>query len=464
MFSKLYPGYYPEEIHIGYVTNGVHYPTWAAKSWQDLYKKTFGEGFLEDQSNVAYWKKIHEVDDEDIWKARLKQKKQLADYLMQRVYNDMTQRNENPKLIFKIREGSKTNALTIGFARRFATYKRGHLLFRNLDRLSKIVNNKKMPVQFIFAGKAHPNDTAGQELIKHIYEISKTPEFLGKILFVENYDIELAKYLVRGVDIWLNTPTRPLEASGTSGEKAVMNGVVNFSVLDGWWAEGYRRNAGWALNEFATYKDDDFQNELDAETIYTILEEEIVPQFYDLDEKKIPVKWISYIKNTIAEIAPHYTMKRQLDDYIEKYYTKLFERSGKMVEKNYELARHIASWKRNLMRSWDSIEVLKISIPDSTQRPLELGDTFKAEIVLNVNELSGSDVGVEVLFGKKENDEVRSPMFIRELEMLSSEKNIVSFSCEIPINTAGVYDFAFRLFPKNPLLPHRQDLNLVKWL
>ncbi len=463
MFSKLYQGYYPEEINIGYVTNGVHFPTWAAKSWQELYNKVFGEGFMDDQSNEKYWQKIHDVDDEDIWKARLKQKKQLSDYLMKRVYNDMTQRNENPKLIFKIREATKTNALTIGFARRFATYKRGHLLFSNLDRLSRIVNNKKMPVQFVFAGKAHPNDKAGQDLIKHIYEISKTPEFLGKILFVENYDIELAKYLVRGVDIWLNTPTRPLEASGTSGEKAVMNGVVNFSVLDGWWAEGYRKNAGWALNEHATYVDDHFQNELDAETIYTILEEEIVPQFYDYNEKKIPVKWISYIKNTISEIAPHFTMKRQLDDYIEKYYSKLFERSRQINDKNYEMARHIASWKRHVSRSWDSIEVVKVSIPDSTQKPLALGDSFRAEIVLNVNELSGSDVGVEVLFGKKENDAVRSPMFIRELEMVSSERNIVSFSCEIPINQAGVYDFAFRLFPKNPLLPHRQDFHLLKW-
>ena len=202
----------------------------------------------------------------------------------------MTRRNENPKLIFQIKEAVRPHALTIGFARRFATYKRAHLLFTNPDRLSRIVNNEKKPVQFIFAGKAHPNDKAGQELIKRIYEISKTPEFLGKILFVENYDIELAQYLIRGVDVWLNTPTRPLEASGTSGEKAVMNGVVNFSVLDGWWAEGYRSNAGWALREKNTYGDPHFQDELDAETIYTILEEEIVPLYYNINSKSIPHK------------------------------------------------------------------------------------------------------------------------------------------------------------------------------
>ncbi len=464
MFVKLYHGYYPDELHIGYVTNGVHLPTWTAKSWQQIYDKEFGDGFYADQSNPQYWKKIHNVDDETIWKTKLKQKDQMTDFLLQHLYADMTRRHENPKLIFKIREAANPKALTIGFARRFATYKRAHLLFSNLDRLSRIVNNKERPVQFMFAGKAHPNDKAGQDLIKRIYEISHIPEFVGKIFFFENYDMELAKYLIKGVDIWLNTPTRPLEASGTSGEKAVMNGVVNFSVLDGWWAEGYRPNAGWALREEATYDNHQFQDELDAETIYSILEEEIVPIYYDVDEKNIPVKWVSYIKNTISEIAPHFTMKRQLDDYIRQYYNPLFKRSRIMAGKNYEMARHIASWKRKVLRGWDSIEVVSVKTPDSNQKPLSLGESFKAEIILDLNELSGTDIGIEVLFGKKVNDEVREPSFKEEMNLMRSEKNIVSFSCDIPINQAGVYDFAFRLFPKSPLLPHRQDFNLVKWI
>jgi len=464
MFAKLYPGYYPKELHIGYVTNGVHYPTWTAKSWQQLYHKEFGEEFLNDQSNPKYWKQIHNVDDEVIWKTKLKQKDQLNEYLLQRIFGDMTIRHENPKLIFKIREAARPEALTIGFARRFATYKRAHLLFSNLDRLSRIVNHKEKPVRFLFAGKAHPNDKAGQDLIKRIFEISHQPEFLGKILFVENYDIELAKFLIRGVDIWLNTPTRPLEASGTSGEKAVMNGVVNFSVLDGWWAEGYRPNAGWALKEESTYDTPQFQDDLDAETIYTILEEEIVPIYYDVNARKVPEKWVSYIKNTISEIAPHYTMKRQLDDYIRQYYTKLIKRSKIMAGKNYEMSRHIASWKRKVLRGWDSIEIISVKVPDSNLKPLLLGESFKAEIILDLNELSGTDVGIEVLFGKKVNDEVKDPILIEEMNMIQSEKNIVSFGCDIPINQAGVYDFVFRLFPKSSLLPHRQDFNLAKWI
>ena len=464
MFKDLYPGYYPNELHIGYVTNGVHYPTWTSRAWQELHLKEFGKDFFEDQSNPEFWRQIHDVDDEIIWKVKLHEKKVLSSYLMERLYGEMTRRNENPKLIFQIREAARPDAITIGFARRFATYKRAHLLFSNLERLERIVNNKQKPVQFIFAGKAHPHDKAGQELIKRIYEISKTPAFLGKILFVENYDIELAQYLVRGVDVWLNTPTRPLEASGTSGEKAVMNGVVNFSVLDGWWAEGYRPDAGWALKEDDTYENPDFQNELDAETIYTVLEEEIIPLYYNINSRNVPHHWVSYIKNTISEIAPNYTMKRQLDDYFRLFYTKLYDRSKTLKAKNYEKARQLAAWKRNILRGWESIEVVSMSIPDSTIKPMVLGEPFKAGIILNMNELSGNDVGIEILFGKKVDDEVKEPIIIREMDFVSSNKNIVSFACEVPIDQAGVYDFAFRLFPKNELLAHRQDFNLVKWI
>ncbi len=464
MFNKLYPGYFPDEIHVGYVTNGVHYPTWTSKSWQQLYKKEFGEEFLNDQSNTEYWQKIFNVPDETIWKLRLKQKQQLIDYLRSRLTDDMTRRNDNPKLIFKLMDAFNPNALTIGFARRFATYKRAHLLFTNLERLSILVNNSKMPVQFVFAGKAHPNDKAGQDLIKRIIEISKMPEFIGKITFVENYDIELAKYLIRGVDIWLNTPTRPLEASGTSGEKAVMNGVVNFSVLDGWWAEGYKPEAGWALKEEQTYESQDFQNELDAETIYTTFEDEIIPAYYQKDASGVPVKWISYVKNTIAKIAPEFTMKRQLDDYYSKFYNKMFVRSTLITDNNYLLARNIASWKRKVLRSWDSIEILEVNLPDSSQKPLSLGENFKAEIIVHLNELSGVELGIEVLFGQKINDEVKKPLFIIEMNSEKRENGIIVFKCDIAANTAGVFDYAFRMYPKNKDLPHRQDFNLVRWI
>jgi glucan phosphorylase len=355
-------------------------------------------------------------------------------------------------------------ALTIGFARRFATYKRAHLIFNNLERLASLVNKHGKPVHFIFAGKAHPHDKAGEEFIKKIVEISKHPEFMGKITFVENYDMAIARKLVQGVDIWLNLPTRPLEASGTSGQKAVLNGVMNFSVLDGWWAEGYTPDAGWALPEENTYSNPVFQDELDAETVYHILEDEIIPLYYNLDHRGIPVHWISNIKNCIAQIAPRFTMKRQLDDYCEMYYEKLIRRTRMIEFNDFEVTKRLAHWKRKILRSWDSIEVVSVLIPDSTTKPLQLGAIYEAEIVLDVNELSVDDIGIEVLFGQKQNDEVHEILYCEEMEKVKTDKSLVTFKCTVPATRAGVFDYAFRMFPKNNLLPHRQDFNLIRWI
>ena len=276
MFSSIWKGYFPEESHVGYVTNGVHFPTWSATEWKELYFKYFNENFWFDQSNPKIWEAIYNVPDEEIWKTRMTMKNKLVDYIRKSFRDTWLKNQGDPSRIVSLMDKINPNALLIGFGRRFATYKRAHLLFTDLDRLSKIVNNPDYPVQFLFTGKAHPHDGAGQGLIKRIIEISRRPEFLGKIIFLENYDMQLARRLVSGVDIWLNTPTRPLEASGTSGEKALMNGVVNFSVLDGWWLEGYREGAGWALTEKRTYQNQEHQDQLDAATIYSILETEIV--------------------------------------------------------------------------------------------------------------------------------------------------------------------------------------------
>ncbi len=464
MFAGLYPGYYASENHIGHVTNGVHFPTWVSKSWKNLYVKYFGEEFLNDQSNTKYWEKIYGVPDAEIWEVRKKQKRQLFDYVYQRISQDLTDRTENPQLIINTIQNFKPEVLTIGFARRFATYKRAHLLFKNLDKLDKIINNPNRPIQFIFAGKAHPSDKAGQDLITEILRISKLPEFVGKIVFVENYDMDLAKHLVRGVDIWLNTPTRPLEASGTSGEKAVMNGVINFSVLDGWWAEGYKPFAGWALKEEETYQNHALQDALDAETIYSILENEIAPTYYKKDDKGISADWIMYIKNTIAQIAPHFTMKRQLDDYYNKFYTKLFHRSELLTKNGFEITKQLVSWKNKMLRVWDDIEIVEVHTPDSTNHPLALGEYFEASITLQIHDLRPEDIGVEIVFGKKGTaDTITEPTEVHALSVETVDRNYVRFFCKLPTTIPGVYDYAYRIYPKNPLLAHRQDFNLVMW-
>jgi len=382
MFNPMYEGYFPEELHIGYVTNGVHLPTWTSKVWQRYYKSHFEDNFIDDQSNPDLWSPIQTTSDKEIWNLRQQHRKMLIDYLKVRLTSDLTLRQENPKLILDTIENMNDNVLTIGFARRFATYIRAHLLFSNIDQLEKIVNNPERPVQFIFAGKAHPHDKAGQDLIKKIIEVSRRPEFIGKIIFVENYDMELGKKLVAGVDIWLNTPTRPLEASGTSGEKAVMNGVVNFSVLDGWWAEGYKPDAGFALEEAATYANQQFQDELDTELIYNMFEDQIAPLFYDRNEEDVPEEWVRYVKNTITDIAPFFTMKRMLDDYYNNFYSKLFVRSALIRENSYYLARKISAWKRKVRDAWDHVKVEEVMIPDSTVSPLKQGDQFVAEVKL----------------------------------------------------------------------------------
>ena len=308
MFASMWKGYLPEEVPIGHVTNGVHVPTWMSKNWKELFQRELDPNFLEKQEDRDMWMKINNVEPGDIWKIKSKERKELIDYLKDRISEKAAQSHENPKLIREIKERLDPNALTIVFARRFATYKRAYLLFKDLDRLAAIVNNTFMPVQIFFAGKAHPKDKAGQGLIKMITELSRKKEYLGKIVFLENYEIAIAKKLLHGADVWLNTPTRPLEASGTSGEKAVMNGQIHFSVLDGWWAEGYVPGAGYALQEEKTYEDQDFQDLLDAENIYNFLENDIYLCF----KAVMPGSTckVDMIKKIHFSICPEFTMNR----------------------------------------------------------------------------------------------------------------------------------------------------------
>ena len=464
MFKELYPGYFPEELHIGHVTNGVHYGTWTDKHWQKLYSQTFGAEFPDNISDPSVWEKIYDVPDKTIWDLRHQRRTALLEFIKKRLLANLARRQETPRKIYQMMEAIDHNTLTIGFARRFATYKRAHLLFNDLERLSKIVNNPEMPVQFIYAGKAHPADKAGQELIKHILEISRREEFKGKILFLEDYDMELGRELVKGVDIWLNTPTRPQEASGTSGQKAALNGVMNLSVLDGWWAEGYTEEAGWMLKEEKTFDKQDFQNELDAETIYYILESEIVPMFYRHNANGIPAEWVRWIKNCIARIAPHYTNKRMMDDYFTQFYNPLFESAKRVRSNEYALARKISRWKSRIIRGWESIVVVDKKLMSNSGKTLLLGEPFKAALKLDYKELQANDFGVEVVFVQKSADGSREIVSIYEMERMSTDGSHVTYGCDITAKSTGVFNYAFRLFPKNSLLAHRQDFNLVKWI
>ena len=415
MFAPIWSGYFPEENHVGYVTNGVHFPTWVATGWlENIYKKYLDPAYISDQSN-------------------------------------------------KLAERFNPNALIIGFCRRFATYKRAHLLFTDLERLSRIVNNPERPVVFLFAGKAHPADGAGQGLIKQIFDISQRDEFQGKVVFIEDYDFLLARRLVSGVDIWMNTPTRPMEASGTSGEKAEMNGVVNLSVKDGWWLEGYREGAGWALTEKRTYQDQGYQDRLDASTIYHLLEDEIIPLYFNKDKKTgVSKGWCKVIKNSIAQIAPHYTMKRQLDDYYSKFYEKEAKRFKELAKNDNRLAKDIALWKEAVAERWDAISVVSSEWDFPTTGGMT-GQKYYMKYVINEQGLDDA-IGLEVVnifTDKNGEDRVAS---VQPLKMTGHEGNNYTFEAAMEPKEFGEYRSAVRMYPKNKNLPHRQDFCYTKWL
>lgn len=463
MFSPLWKGYFPEENHVGYVTNGVHFPTWAATEWRKIYDKYFDKNFMNDQSNEEIWHAINNVPDEEVWSTRMALKQKLVDYIREKFTENWLRNQGDPARVVSLLQRINPNALMIGFCRRFATYKRAHLLFTDIDRLAKIVNDPEHPVLFFFSGKAHPADGAGQGLIKKIYEISQRPEFLGKIIFLEDYDMQLARRLVSGVDIWMNTPTRPLEASGTSGEKAEMNGVVNLSVLDGWWVEGYREGAGWALPEKRTYENQAYQDQLDAATIYGLLENDIIPMYYNRNKKGYSADWVKVIKNSISTIAPHYTMKRQLDDYFDRFYNREALRFKKLQEHDYRLAKDIALWKETVAERWDEIHVVSkdTSLLDTGG---ETGKKYTMQYVIDEQGLDDA-VGLELVSLKSntstDDHEVYS---VRPFKVKGHEGNLYTFEAVIEPDVAGAFRSCVRMYPKNVNLPHRQDFCYVKWL
>ena len=463
MFAGIWKGYFPEENHVGYVTNGVHFPTWCASEWKKLYGKYFDKNFMKDQSNPKIWEAIYNVPDEEIWNTRLALKNKLTGYIRDQFRDTWLKNQGDPSRVVSLMDKINPNALLIGFARRFATYKRAHLLFTDLDRLSKIVNNPDYPVQFLFAGKAHPHDGAGQGLIKKIVEISKRPEFLGKIIFLENYDMKLARRLISGVDIWMNTPTRPLEASGTSGEKALMNGVVNFSVLDGWWLEGYREGAGWALTEKRTYQNQEHQDQLDAATIYNILEKEILPLYYARNSKGYSEGWVKTIKNSIAQIAPHYTMKRQLDDYYTKFYTKEAVRFHELEANNFAKNTELAKWKEEVAAKWDSIEIVSMNkCQELRQGNVESGKDYTITCVIDEKGLNDA-IGVEMVVTYTNAENKEYIYSVTPMEVVKVDGTLYTFELKTSLSNSGSFKVSYRMYPKNAALPHRQDLCYVRW-
>ena len=466
IFSHLWPGYTPEEISIGHITNGIHFPTWISAEWQTLLKNSLGNAYENEISEIETWKKINDIPDKNIWETHLKQKKNLLKEVKNHIRKSHHKAHKNIQLLIQHLNALNEKVLIIGFARRFVPYKRSFLLFSNPEKLSALIKKSKTPILFLFAGKAHPNDYLGQSMIKQIIEISKEKSFIGHVIFLENYDLELAKMMTSGVDVWLNLPEIELEASGTSGMKAAMNGVLNFSTLDGWYAEAYSPDMGWTLPPHSIHDDKEFQNEMDSEALYQIIEHEILPLYEDKNKEDIPVKWVAKIKNAFMAVGPKYNSYRLLKEYNEMYYLPLQKRNKKMRQNAYVEAKNIAQWKNNMKNHWQDMKILFVETFDTFHKPFLVGSELKPKVVLALNSFADEDIGVEMVLAYTTNDsgDLKHLLLTQELMLSEQKEGENTYTASIPIAQAGVYEYGFRIFPKNTNLTDRNDFPYIQWI
>lgn len=463
LFSDVWPEIAPDESPITYVTNGIHTCSWLSPNLKELYNKYLMPYWQDHIYENSTWEKIAEIPNEELWNAHMQRKQKLMEKAKQNILERLKRSGYRYEEINEITSKLNPNALTIGFARRFATYKRATLLFRDLERITQILNNADRPVQILIAGKAHPADKEGQNLIKYIHEISMKPQFKGKVFLLENYNMELSRYLISGVDVWLNTPRRPMEASGTSGQKASVNGAVNFSILDGWWAEGYNQKNGWAIGTNAEYESYEIQDNCDSESIYQTLENKIIPAYYEKNEKGISDKWMEYMKNSIISTGGKYSTARMLVDYTNQLYMPLIN----LYHKYYESLENVAnynSWKKEMYKNWANIVITEEN--NLNNIVVDAGENIEAHCRVTLPNIEPENVEVQVYYGRiKENGVLEKIAIIpMNLETYNEEEKVATYKAKIELTTGGNYGYTFRVMPKHEMLLDSENLNLVKWI
>ena len=463
LFGEIWSNIATKEAPITYVTNGIHTCSWLAPNIKRLYNKYLVPYWQDNIQLESTWKNIKSIPDEELWEAHNERKVKLMELVKQNEISRLKNTGISYETLKEIVSNFNPDALTIGFARRFATYKRANLIFKNIERITEICNDKDKPVQFVFAGKAHPADKEGQDLIKYIHEISMVPQFKGKIFILENYNIEMARYLVSGVDVWLNNPRRPMEASGTSGQKASINGVVNFSILDGWWAEGYNGKNGWAIGSNKEYSSYEEQDIADSNSIYDILENEIIPAYYNRDDKGLPREWIRYMKSSIESNAGRFSTARMLVDYMEKLYMPLYDLSTKYFS-NLDTISDFNQWKRDLKLNWNDIEITQFD--NVNNKKLDAGNTIEVNCQVKLPNISVESIEVEAYFGKIMDNGTLDEVKIIPMKLIKSDENEkrYTYKAKIELTTGGEYGYTFRVVPKHYMLLDQQNLNLVKWI
>ena len=463
LFAEVWPEISPDESPITYVTNGIHTCSWLAPNLKELYNEYLMPYWQDNIYKNDTWQKINSIPDEKLWKEHMVRKEKLMRVVKENVTARLRRCGYPYEEINEITSKLNPNALTIGFARRFATYKRATLIFRDLERITEILNNSERPVQIIIAGKAHPKDKEGQDLIKYIHEISMKPQFKGKIFLLENYNIEMSRYLISGVDVWLNNPRRPMEASGTSGEKASVNGVVNFSILDGWWAEGYNQKNGWAIGTNQEYDNYEVQDNEDSQSIYNTLENKIIPAYYEKDKNGISTKWVEYMKNSIISTGGNYSTARMLVDYTNKLYMPLINLYNKYYS-DISLVGELNEWKRDITRNWKDI---KIEEQDNLENvSIDAGKTIKVQCSVILPNISPENIEVQVYYGRIKENGVVEKIEVIPMKMYNSnvEERKYSYTAEIEFTTGGNYGYTFRVMPKHEMILDAENLNLVKWI
>ena len=463
LFSEVWPDIAANESPITYVTNGIHTCSWLAPNLKELYNQYLIPYWQDNIQDDNIWKKINTIPDEKLWNEHLKRKEKLMNLIKKNVTERYKRSGYSYEDINEVVNKLNPNALTIGFARRFATYKRATLLFRDIERLTQLLNQENRPVQLVFAGKAHPADVEGQNLIKQIHEISLMPQFKGKIFILENYNIGMARYLVSGVDVWLNNPRRPMEASGTSGEKASVNGVVNFSVLDGWWAEGYDTTNGWSIGTEIEYDSYEIQDNSDSDSIYSTLENKIIPTYYKQNDKGYSKDWVKYMKNSIITTGGKYSTSRMLVDYMERIYMPLCDMYNKNF-KNLDNVNEFVKWKKSAKERWHEIEITQEDNVDNVK--MNAGDIIEVKCKVRLPNFEPENVAVQVYYGQILDTGIVNNVCVTEMKKVDEDKedNLYTYAAKIKLTTGGNFGYTFRVMPKNKMLLDSENMNLIKWM
>ncbi len=453
------------EIPIGYVTNGIHIRSHLSKEMEDLFLQYIGENWSNNPSSAEIWKRIDKIPDEELWRTHERRRERLVAFARRRLTRQIRERGGSQSEIETASEILDPSALTIGFARRFATYKRATLMFRDIDRLSDILNDKNHPVQFIIAGKAHPKDDEGKKLIQEIFQMAKEERFRRKIVFIENYDMNVAHYLVEGCDIWLNNPRRPLEASGTSGMKVIANGGLNFSILDGWWVEGFDPEVGWKIGNGEEYLDTDYQDEVEARQFYHTLENQIVPLFYSRTEDGLPRGWVTKVKNSMKKLGPIFNTHRMVQEYFEKFYESSMNKRLVLSDKKWEQVKELSAWKEYVKQNWSSIKLEKLHT-DKNGDEVFVGEDYRVTAEINLGDLTPKDVEVQIYFGpvdKLNDPHTYSTVVMQPVSQKENESPNYLFAGNINSTKSGHQGYTIRIVPKHPLLINPFELGVIYW-